>query len=60
MWPRPTLDHPRIPDASRIVATGNGDAAVFIRRPDGSLTPLPRPAGSDFAGWSWDTPAVDR
>ncbi|MBP2214689.1 hypothetical protein JOJ87_005101 [Rhodococcus ruber] len=53
MWPRLMPDYPFIPEASRIVATDDGDAAVFIRRPDGSLTPLPRPARSDFSGWSW-------
>ncbi|NKT61483.1 hypothetical protein GS885_28345 [Rhodococcus hoagii] len=54
MWPELLPDYPRIPEGSRIVATGDGDAAVFIRRPDGALTPVPRPAKmSEHSGWSW-------
>lgn len=54
MWPQLLPDYPRIPEGSRIVATGDGDAAVFIRRPDGTLTPVPRPAKmSEHSGWSW-------
>ncbi|NKS55638.1 hypothetical protein GS500_23740 [Rhodococcus hoagii] len=54
MWPYLTPPFDRIPAGSRIVSTCQGDAAVFIQRPDGTLTPLPRPTNMDpHSGWSY-------
>lgn len=54
MWPYLTPPFSRVPDGSRIVSTCQGDAAVFIRQPDSTLTPLPRPTNMDpHGGWSY-------
>ncbi|NKT45950.1 hypothetical protein GS676_24315 [Rhodococcus hoagii] len=54
MWPYLTPPFERIPGGSRIVSTCQGDAAVFVQRPDGALAPLPRPANMNpHSGWSY-------
>ncbi|OLT34563.1 hypothetical protein BJF84_17310 [Rhodococcus sp. CUA-806] len=55
LWPWFTPAVERLSDGTHIVASSTrpGHTAVFLRHPDGTLKPMPRPEANRFNGWSF-------